>query len=144
MLKRKINSNSENNKLKTAKRRIIAINRDTNRIKKPKILVHCLEIYLPKQITIEPAQNFIQTFKLKYQKTVTENQKLSFDFMNTSFNEAFTLKNDLMGILILIKTKDGKLSILFIVFHERLFINGQIKRFFFIPNWGNKNAMFKN
>ena len=110
MLKRKINSNSENNKLKTAKRRIIAINRDTNRIKKPKIFVHCLEIYLPKQITIEPAQNFIQTFKLKYQKTVTENQKLSFDFMNTSFNEAFTLKNDLMGILILIKTKDGKLQ----------------------------------
>ena len=48
--------------------------------------------------------------------------------MNTSFNEAFTLKIDLMGILILIKTKDGKLSILFIVFHERLFINGQIKK----------------
>lgn len=45
-----------------SKTRIIAINRDNNRIKKLKIFAHCLEIHSPKQITINPVQNLkVQT-----------------------------------------------------------------------------------
>ena len=43
--------------LKNPKRRIVAINRDNNRIKKQKISVHWLEIYSLKQITINPVKN---------------------------------------------------------------------------------------
>ena len=113
MSKGKINS-------RISKRRIIAINRDSTKIQKPKMFAHCLKIYLPKQITINPAQNLkvetviqivlpdnlvgilmllpdIEAFKLKCQKTVIGSQKLCFDIINTSFDKKFIFKkNDLM------------------------------------------------
>ena len=42
---------------KNPKRRIVAINRDNNRIKKQKISALWLEIYSLKQITINPVKN---------------------------------------------------------------------------------------
>ena len=45
MLKRKINSRSKNKKLETAKIRITTINKDTSRIKKPKIFTQVVFIF---------------------------------------------------------------------------------------------------
>ena len=42
---------------KNPRRKIVAINRDNNRIKKQKISAHWLEIYSLKQITINPVKN---------------------------------------------------------------------------------------
>ena len=115
------------------KKRIIAINRDNNRIKKPTIFAHCLEIYLQKEIIINPAQNLmvengiqtvlpdnlagmlmplpdIETLKLKCQKAVVGRQKLCFDFINTSFHNTFIFKKkDLMQILMLINTREKEI-----------------------------------
>lgn len=52
----------------------------------------------------------INTFKLKCQSIFIGNQKIEFDFINTSFNESFTFKKrDTMVLLMLINTTENEI-----------------------------------
>lgn len=101
-------------------------------MKKLKIFAHYIEIYLPKQITIKPAENVtikaeikivfsdnftgilipiadFHTFKIKCENIVKDRQEIDISFLKASFSKTFRFKRrGQLRILILINTKQNE------------------------------------